>query len=153
MKLALLLTAAVAAFAQQPGADAMKLFASSADVQALIAKSKADRKEGQAIVQQRILALAPFNATLEYRASVGPAAIHDKEAEMFYVIEGAATMVTGGKLVNPTKNGDNQTATAIDGGDKRQIAKGDFIMVPPGVAHWFSQIPSTVVLMSLHLPK
>src|SRR6266852_4488646 len=86
----LALVVSTAAVAQQPAAQAMKLFASSADVTALIAKAKSDRKEGQALVAQRILSLAPYNANLEYRAAVGPASVHEKEAEMFFVIDGTA---------------------------------------------------------------
>jgi len=78
---------AVAAMAQQKGVPTPKTYSSAADVAALIAKSKADRKEGQALVTQRILSLAPYNANLEYRGAVGPAAVHEKEAEMFYVID------------------------------------------------------------------
>src|SRR5882757_9562311 len=83
----------------QPPAQAMKTFSSSADVAALAAQAKSERKENQPLVSKPILRLAPYNASLEYRASVGPAAIHEKEAEFFYVIDGSATMVTGGKLV------------------------------------------------------
>lgn len=142
--------------AQQPAAapPPMKLFSSSADVQALIAKVKAERKEGQAIATERILTLAPYNAGLEYRAAVGPAATHDKEAEMFYVIDGSATLVTGGKLVNEKRtNADNASGTAIEGGTARPLAKGDFVIVPKGTPHWFSPINGTIVLMSLHLPQ
>ena len=32
------------------------------------------------------------------------------------------------------------------------VAKGDFVMVPPGTGHWFSAIDGTLVVMSLHLP-
>ena len=149
--------AAAAALAQQPsgksGASAMKLFASSADVQALIAKAKSERKEGQATVSQPILQLAPYTASLEYRASVGPAAVHEKEAEMFYVIDGSATLVTGGKLASETRNGDNLTGTGIEGGSPRQVAKGDFIIVPENTPHWFSKIDGVVILMSLHVPR
>jgi len=145
----------IAASAQQPGAaQAVKTFASSADVAALIAKSKAERKEGQAIVTQRILQLAPYNANLEYRGAVGPAAVHEKEAEMFYVIDGGATLVTGGKLVNETRtNPENLTGTGIEGGSSRTIAKGDFVIVPENTPHWFSAINGTVILMSLHVPR
>ena len=107
-----LFSLSAALMAQQPGPQAPqapKLYSSAADVAALIAKSKNDRKDGQATVTQRILQLAPYNASLEYRASVGPAAIHEKEAEMFYVIDGSGTLVTGGKLVGETRNGDNLT--------------------------------------------
>ena len=140
--------------AQQAAPPPMKLFSSAADVQALIAKVKAERKEGQAIITERILTLAPYNASLEYRGAVGPAATHNKEAEMFYVIDGSGTLVTGGKLVDEKHpNPDNANGTAIEGGMARPVAKGDFVMVPPGTPHWFSKINGTIILMSLHLPQ
>jgi len=146
---------AVVCTAQQKGAPpAPKLFTTNAEVQDLIAKSKSQRKEGQAIVTQRILSLAPYNANLEYRASVGPASVHEKEAEMFYVLDGSATMITGGKLTEESRtNAENLTGTGITGGDSRSIAKGDFIIVPEGTPHWFSQINGVLVLMSLHVPR
>ncbi len=142
------------ATAQQPTATAvMKPFSSSSDIQALIAKAKAERKGDQPLVIERILALAPYNANLEYRASVGTASVHESDAEFFYVIDGAATMVTGGKLVGETRtNPANLTGSAIEGGQPRNVAKGDFIVVPENTAHWFSAISSPLVLMTLHVP-
>lgn len=144
------------AVAQQPGAaPAPKTFSSSADVQDLIAKAKSERKGDQPNVIERILALAPYNANLEYRASVGPAAVHETEAEFFYVIDGSATMVTGGKLVEEKRtNPANLSGTAIAGGMSKNVAKGDFIVVPESTAHWFSAIGSSpLVLMTLHVPR
>jgi len=147
---AVLLFSAVA-LAQQP---AVKTYSSAADVQALIAKSKSERKQDQPIVTQRILSLAPYNANLEYRASVGPASVHEKEAEMFYVIDGSATLMTGGKLTNEKRtNAENLTGTGIEGGQSRNIGKGDFVIVPENTPHWFSSINGTLVLMSLHVPR
>jgi len=143
-----------AAVAQQPAApQAMKTYTSSADIGALIAKAKSERKENQPTVTENILRAAPYNASLEYRASVGPAAVHEKEAEFFYVIDGSATMVTGGKLVEEKRNGDYLSGTGIEGGTPRSVAKGDFIVVPENTAHWFSAINQTLVLMSLHVPR
>ena len=79
--------------------------------------------------------------------------LYDKEAELFYVVDGSGTLVTGGKLVNPTRNGDNSSGPSIEGGTAKNIAKGDFIMVPEGTPHWFSKIDGTLLLMSLHLPR
>jgi mannose-6-phosphate isomerase-like protein (cupin superfamily) len=151
----LALTVATAvAMAQQPTPQPTKTFASSADVQALIAKAKTDRKEGQATFAQSIIRLAPYNASLEYRAAVGPAAVHEKEAEMFYVIDGSATLVTGGKLTAEARtNPENLTGTGIEGGNAQNVAKGDFVIVPENTPHWFSKINGTVVLMSLHVPR
>ena len=148
--LAATLTAAL--MAQQPAVP--KTFASAADVAALIAKAKAERKQDQANFIQQILTLAPYNANLEYRGAVGPAAVHEKEAEMFFVIDGSGTLVTGGKLVGETRtNAENLSGTAIEGGTTRNVAKGDYFIVPEGAPHWFSKINGTLVLMSLHVPR
>lgn len=139
--------------AQQP-APPTKTYSSAADVAALLAKAKAEHKDGQPLVVERILTLAPYGANLEYRSSVGPAAVHEKEAEMFYVIDGSATLVTGGKLAGEKRtNADNLTGSGIDGGKSQAVAKGDFVMVPENTPHWFSAINGTIVLMSLHVPR
>jgi mannose-6-phosphate isomerase-like protein (cupin superfamily) len=150
LTIAVTFLAAVAA-AQPP---ALKTFASSSDVAAMIAKAKAERKPDQPTFAQPILQLAPYTASLEYRAAVGPAALHQTEAEMFYVIEGSATLVTGGKLVNEKRtNAENLSGTAIESGSARPVAKGDFIIVPENTPHWFSAINGTIVLMSFHAPR
>jgi mannose-6-phosphate isomerase-like protein (cupin superfamily) len=145
--------AASVAWSQQP-APPTKTYSSAADVVALIAKAKAEHKDGQPIVAESILRLAPYGANLEYRSSVGPAAVHEKEAELFYVIDGSATLMTGGKLVNEKRtNAENLNGTAIEGGKSQAVAKGDFVIVPENTPHWFSAINGTIVLMSLHVPR
>ncbi len=90
--------------AQQPAAEPAKTYASAADVMALLAKAKAEHKEGQAVVTEHILHLAPYDVHLEYRPQVGGASVHEKEAEVFYVIDGSGTMVMGGKLINEKRS-------------------------------------------------
>jgi mannose-6-phosphate isomerase-like protein (cupin superfamily) len=160
LSVALAVTLFTAAFmnvavAQQKGApQAPVTYKSATDVAAMIAKAKAQNDaKAQATISQAILRLAPYNVNLEYRASVGPAAIHMKEAEMFYVVDGSGTLITGGKLVGETKNGDNLNGTAIEGGTPQVVSKGDFIIVPEATGHWFSEIKSTLVLMSFHVPR
>jgi len=148
---------ASAASAQQPpalaAAAASRTMVSASDVTALIAKAKAERKGDQALLAQSMIQLAPYNVSLEYRAAVANAAVHETEAELFYVIDGSATLVTGGKLTNENRtNAANLSGSGIEGGVSRRVAKGDFIMVPEGTPHWCSAIDGTVVLMSLHLP-
>lgn len=135
---------------------APKLFAASADVKAMIAKVRAERKPDQANVSQPIVGLAAYHANLEYRAGgvSASASTHDKDAELFYVVEGAGTVVTGGKLQNERRtNPGNSTGTGIEGGTSRRIAVGDFILVPERTPHWFTKIDGALVVMSLHLPR
>jgi mannose-6-phosphate isomerase-like protein (cupin superfamily) len=154
------LLASPAMFAQQPSTPPpplpAKLFAGSADVTAMIAKAKSERKPDQANYVQPIVRLAPYTANLEYRvAGVNAAAsVHEREAEMFYVVEGSGTLVTGGTLREEKRtNPENLSGTAIDGGTSRRLVKGDWVMVPEKTAHWFTQIDGALVLMSIHLPQ
>ena len=102
----LLVTTLTVAHAQQPAATApaLKSLAASADVAALVAKAKSDIKPGQALLSQPLLQLAPYSVNVEYRVGVGNAAVHEREAELFYVIDGTATIVTGGQLGQPDAN-------------------------------------------------
>jgi mannose-6-phosphate isomerase-like protein (cupin superfamily) len=143
------------AFAQQAASSgaAGRTMVSAADVSAMIAKARVERKPDQALLPQSMIRLDQYNVSLEYRAAVANAAVHETEAELFYVVDGSAMLVTGGRLKNETRtNASNLSGSGIEGGQSRHVAKGDFIMVPEGQPHWFSAIDGTVVLMSLHLP-
>jgi mannose-6-phosphate isomerase-like protein (cupin superfamily) len=130
-----------------------KLFASSQDVAALIDKAKRDRKPGQAAVLEPMLSVSPYRENLEYRAAVGPAAVHRHEDEFFYVIEGSGTFVTGGQLAHPVQtNPENLTGDSIAGGTAVTVKKGDFFVVPENTPHWFSRINGRIIDMSLHVP-
>jgi mannose-6-phosphate isomerase-like protein (cupin superfamily) len=140
----------------QGGAAVPKLFASAGDVKALIAKAKAELKPDQPNFSQPIVSLAPYNANLEYRVGGlnAPASTHDKDAELFFVVEGSGTVVTGATLQNERRtNPDNASGTGIDGGTSRTIAAGDWVLVPEKTPHWFTRIDGTLVMMSIHLPK
>jgi mannose-6-phosphate isomerase-like protein (cupin superfamily) len=78
-------------------------------------------------------------------------ASHDKVSEVYHVLEGAGTLVTGGTLVSPQRregssevvsqiNGPGYSGTSIAGGVKRRIAKGDIVIIPAGTPHWFPEV-------------
>lgn len=145
---------ASAALAQQPAAPAQPtptegIAVTAADLAAIVAKQPGDKNGFQSFMQ-----LAPYNVNMEHRVNVPQnASVHDTEAELFYVVKGGATMVTGGKLVDGKQNGVNWTGSGIEGGKETKLAVGDFLLVPEGVPHWFSKIEGEVTLMSLHLPR
>jgi mannose-6-phosphate isomerase-like protein (cupin superfamily) len=154
--LTLLMTAAIARqlTAQNPPPPP-KLFASAADVTAMIAKAKAERKPDQPNFIQPIVGLAPYTANLEHRVAgiPAPASVHEREAEMFYVVEGSGTLVTGGSLENPTATdltrlnaGPSQTGVHKDG-DSRKVGPKDVIIVPAGMPHRFSELDGPIVYL------
>ena len=73
---------------------------------------------------------------------------------MIYVIEGASTLTTGGKLVGEKRtNPTNLSGTGIEGGTLRRISKGDYIFVPENNAHAFTNTEGRLVIMTVHLPR
>lgn len=140
--------------AAQAGAAMMKTFTSSAEVQGLLAKAKGEWKEGQVMVAEHILTLAPYNVNLEYRPVEGAVAVHEKEAEMVYVIDGTGTMTTGGTVVGEKRtNAANLSGTSISGGNAQAISKGDFTIIPENTPHQFKPSGGPLVLMTFHVAR
>jgi uncharacterized protein GlcG (DUF336 family)/mannose-6-phosphate isomerase-like protein (cupin superfamily) len=80
------------------------------------------------------------------REAPGIAEVHGKDADIIYVLEGEATLVTGGTVVEPkTVAQDEIRGREIIGGDSRVIAKGDVIIVPAGTPHWFKTVKGPVL--------
>jgi glc operon protein GlcG len=75
------------------------------------------------------------------REQPGMGELHAKDADIIYVLDGAATLVTGGALVDPHNIADDEVrGKAIDGGETRKLVKGDVIIVPAGTPHWFKEV-------------
>jgi mannose-6-phosphate isomerase-like protein (cupin superfamily) len=94
---------------------------------------------------------APLLATPEqivmcgYRTGPGEAEVHLKETDVFYVLDGAATFVTGGKVQGLTSTDPLQPrAKSLEGGVAHTLVKGDVIVVPAGEPHWFKEVPKSV---------
>ncbi len=80
-------------------------------------------------------------AILLRRTAPGKAEVHETETDVWYVVNGGCTFVTGGSLIGGAKISPGQIrGSGISGGDERKIAKGDFIRVPAGVPHWVKKI-------------
>jgi mannose-6-phosphate isomerase-like protein (cupin superfamily) len=122
---------------------------SAAALSAALAKLPTDRPSSSV----RVFSLAPYNVNVERRLPQAQgASLHEAQAELFYVVDGSATLLTGGKLVGETRNGTNLAGKSIEGGTAQKFGKGDVMIVPSGVAHQFVDIQSPVVVMSLYLP-
>lgn len=78
------------------------------------------------------------------------AIVHPFSAEIYYIIEGAGSLVTGGTLdppAPPPADPDIVRSKTIRNGVRRQVQKGDVIVVPPGTAHWFDAIDGTITYL------
>ena len=88
---------------------------------------------------------ANLSITIANRKEPGMVEVHDKETDTFYVLAGSATIVTGGTMVGGTETGPGQhRGTDITGGKAQRLAKGDVMVIPAGVPHWFKEVPSSI---------
>ena len=84
---------------------------------------------------------ANFQIHASRRAEPGLAEVHTKETDVIYVLDGEATFVTGGASINPHEIAPNEfRGSHIEGGSTRNLSRGDVIVVPAGVPHWFKEI-------------
>jgi glc operon protein GlcG len=75
------------------------------------------------------------------RDSAGLAEVHAKDTDIIYVLDGTATVVTGGSVVDGKATAtDEVRGTSIEHGERRQLAKGDVMIVPNGTPHWFQDV-------------
>jgi quercetin dioxygenase-like cupin family protein len=75
------------------------------------------------------------------REGPGDAEVHDVDTDIFYVFEGTARLVSGGEMVEPrTVAPGEHRASSTRGGEARMVAKGDIIVIPRGVPHWFNEV-------------
>ena len=72
------------------------------------------------------------------------AEMHTDWTDVWYVIRGSGTLVTGGSLSDPqTESPGELRGSAIVGGVEQHVAPGDVITVPAGVPHWVRAINGT----------
>ncbi len=75
------------------------------------------------------------------RDKPGMAEVHARDADIIHVLDGKATFVTGGSVVNGKNVADDELrGDSINGGETRELAKGDVVVVPAGTPHWFQQV-------------
>ena len=84
---------------------------------------------------------------------------HDDTAETYVVISGAATLITGGTIVNGRRSAADSEVTTILNGPScsgtmvgfttRDVKTGDIIVIPEGVPHGFAAVPDHVTYLSV----
>jgi len=123
-----------------------------ADLDATLARAPAAGVMDQQI---RVVDVGKYNVAvgvLHRAAKAKHTAIsHAQVTEVYYIIRGSGVLVTGGAIVDGAPvAADSETAKVLVGpsttgpsvrnGQTRKVSPGDTIVIPPGVAHWFSAV-------------
>jgi mannose-6-phosphate isomerase-like protein (cupin superfamily) len=121
------------------------VYKSADELMAVLAKN-AQAKSDQATSpidnsdHYRINVVRRGNAGIAMAHATGAA----KGSEVHYIIDGAATVVTGGALVRSSGG-----PATIEGGQTRRVAKGDVIFIPAGTPHWYKSVEGSVTYLEV----
>jgi cupin len=134
----------------------------SAEIQSLVQKTASERISDQAIRVISISGEYNVGVGVVHRArtsgaQAGGGIEHSQITEIYHVIEGNATLVTGGSMDNRSEfppdspvvtvlNGPSTRGGPIQNGVTRKIGPGDVVIIPPNTPHWFSEITSDQIV-------
>jgi mannose-6-phosphate isomerase-like protein (cupin superfamily) len=128
----------------------------SSDVQATLKRAPENSVSDQQI---RVVDVGKYNIGVGavYRSvkAVQAAVEHDQVTEVYTIMEGSGTLVTGGTLVNAKRrpgdhrsvaelNGPSVDGTGLQGGESRRVGPGDVVIIPAGVGHYFSSVDGSI---------
>jgi mannose-6-phosphate isomerase-like protein (cupin superfamily) len=88
-----------------------------------------------------------------HREKPGQVEVHEKTTDILFVVEGEATYVTGGKMINGKQTRPGEwLGESIEGGEEHHLKKGDVIIVPAGTPHWFKDVKLCNFMVRINNP-
>jgi mannose-6-phosphate isomerase-like protein (cupin superfamily) len=148
--LGLALAAPARAQSSAPAAAPVATDVTAADIRAFLDALPRDRVSD--------LPIRVVGVTGDYRVGVfgvfrprsvpGDANLHRvNTTEIYYMLSGTATLVTGGTMVDayePSPGSTSLRAPRIDGGVTRRVVPGDVVIIPGHTPHWWSALDSDI---------
>ena len=165
--ISLLIVVAVAGAALAQGQRAARGVATdikSADVQAL-AKTMSSMPGGDELLKVASINNGEYNVgvAVVHRAkaqNIAAGLEHSEITEIYHIISGSGTMVSGGTMENTKAATDPHTISVVgpsNGGGKfagavsRTISAGDVIIVPPNTAHGWTEVSDELVYLVVRM--
>jgi len=130
--LAVLMTAVVPIMAAEPPGVVVW---SGSELKGYGKKLAPKMNEGK-VASERLASFPNHFAMMAHREGDGEAELHEKQADLFVVQSGEATLVFCGEVVSPKTTAPNEVrGPSIKGGERKALAAGDVVHIPAKVPH------------------
>lgn len=127
-----------------------------------IARNQIDQQVRSVDAGKSGIAIGMVHRTRLDKPQANSVAEHDHVSEVYHVISGSATLVTGPDLVDAQRrpatnenvrllNGPGSNAASIRNGVTHQLKAGDAIIIPAGTGHWFTKIDDHISYIMIRI--
>ena len=127
-----------------------------------IARNQVDQQVRSVDAGKSGIAVGMVHRTRLDKPANNSVAEHDHVSEVYHVISGSATLVTGPDLVDAQRrpatnenvrllNGPGSNAASIRNGVTHQLKAGDAIIIPAGTGHWFTKIDDHISYIMIRI--
>jgi mannose-6-phosphate isomerase-like protein (cupin superfamily) len=123
-------------------------YQSSTDLMAVLA-TKAAATPPPELMSAPVKAADHYQIHVVRRTRPQDAIAHEVGSEIHSIIDGSATLVTGGTIVRPADGAGGGRWATIQNGVSRRVTKGDMVLVPPGTPHWYQDIQGTITYLEI----
>lgn len=123
------------------------VYKSAADLMAVLAE-RAKATPAPEMMAANVKSGDGFMINVVRRTTPQGAIAHDVGSEVHSVIDGGATLVTGGTILRPEDPAQRRNTTVKDG-VSRHVTKGDMVVVPPKTPHWYQTIDGVVTYLEI----
>ena len=127
-----------------------------------MARNQVDQQVRSVDAGKSGIAVGMVHRTKLDKPATNSVAEHDHVSEVYHVISGSATLVTGPDLADAQRrpatnenvrllNGPGSNAASIRNGVTHQLKAGDAIIIPAGTGHWFTKIDDHISYLMIRI--
>jgi mannose-6-phosphate isomerase-like protein (cupin superfamily) len=131
-------------------------------LQRAVARNQIDQQVRAVDIGRSGVAVGMVHRTKLDKPAAASVAEHDHVSEVYHVISGSATLVTGPDLIDAQRrpatnenvrllNGPGSNAASIRNGVTHQLKTGDAIIIPAGTGHWFTKIDDHITYLMIRI--
>jgi mannose-6-phosphate isomerase-like protein (cupin superfamily) len=137
----------------------------SEEIQAYLKRVPADVVVSDQQVRAVDVGKSNVDVGVVYRGKLSgdsPVAEHDLVSEVYHILDGSATLVTGPDITDLKRrpaddravrllNGPGGNGTSIRNGKTFELKPGDVVIIPAGTGHWFTKIDDHISYLMIRI--